>query len=793
MAGRIYTAAEAAQMGATPVDDAPVVGRVYTRAEAEAMGAVPVDEDPAQTEAGQHPLMAAGEAFVRGVTGGFGESPLVGLEALNNGKSRAATAASMGARREANPVASVVGNVAGAIATAPLMGSASVFTKAGLAQSLARGSFYGLGGVVSESTLKNVPLSGEMVAAGIASGAGTDLAVSTVFGGLGRMIGALKGTSKVDSIAEGLNKASDEVLWRTLVSGSKKAEELLRYKDDIIAMAREAGVDSHGVLNEGAVSAVQAAKQKIWAEGLAPALEAADARVPLDHGLLQIEVSKALDKFRRNPVYDQAMGMVDRALLAASERPEFNWSDLYQMQATFRDQAERTAAPAVEKVLGDARRAMRDAVERAVEKSEKVAAQGLTAGARRANVAGSTHTQISFRSNIERYASASELDDLISKRVSDFAGQTPLAAGMKAGAMVLPAMVFGPKGLGAVGLAAGGAAAKAALEPRAGLALSNGLRKLASSEVIDGVARNLQGLFESRLVGAGAATFRVQLDNAAGRGSASLLAEHARIASSSDGPAYLGALGLAHETPDQLPEIGQKIAAISAIQRYSDHHAELLDRGARAVISGSRTPPEKTGQADFATRAKALSALVADPERAFHGIPAHLPNAAPAVMASAMATVVTGAKFLLSKAPKDPNAGRPVALTRPWKPSPVETARWFKYVDAVEHPTEILARGHLSQEHLEALQAVYPEILAESRQRLMEQISKLNKPLDYQRRLVVSRLLPGSGMSQPQMLLLQTSHATVGQGRGPGPKPDGRQQVDSAKNQQTQAQRLEGR
>lgn len=88
--------------------------------------------------------------------------------------------------------------------------------------------------------------------------------------------------------------------------------------------------------------------------------------------------------------------------------------------------------------------------------------------------------------------------------------------------------------------------------------------------------------------------------------------------------------------------------------------------------------------------------------------------------AQSLSNVITnGAQFLNSKIPQ---AKVKLALSSKYEPSDVQKQKFNRYYDAVDNPIDILKevkRGTLTAEHMEALQAVHPELLNEMRQKII--------------------------------------------------------------------------
>jgi hypothetical protein len=152
--------------------------------------------------------------------------------------------------------------------------------------------------------------------------------------------------------------------------------------------------------------------------------------------------------------------------------------------------------------------------------------------------------------------------------------------------------------------------------------------------------------------------------------------------------------------------------------------------------------------------------------------------------------------MLSDVAPKDPGAGLPAALRRPWEPSSAELAKWFRTLDAIQNPAKVVAEagtGRASPEAIKVLKNIYPATYSDLQQKVLERLAK--GKLTTAQKAGLQQLFGGPGLSPQQLMVIQKSHATVAakEQQGGGAKPDGRQDVDAKKNMETQGQRLEGR
>ena len=200
--------------------------------------------------------------------------------------------------------------------------------------------------------------------------------------------------------------------------------------------------------------------------------------------------------------------------------------------------------------------------------------------------------------------------------------------------------------------------------------------------------------------------------------------------------------------------------------------------------------------ADFEKRLTRITQVLQDPSTVDTSA---LASTAPALAMQSSVQAQNAAGFLLSKAPKNPNAGLP-AFHQPWAVSQAELGKFYRYVDAAEHPTDVLKElaksGTVTKEAVETLQVLYPMMLEDTKAKLMDRLMEYKTPLSYSQRRGLGALFgPGFINQNPQQLaLLQSMHAgsVAGQEQG-GPKKDGRQDQSQEDNISTQAQKTESR
>jgi hypothetical protein len=95
----------------------------------------------------------------------------------------------------------------------------------------------------------------------------------------------------------------------------------------------------------------------------------------------------------------------------------------------------------------------------------------------------------------------------------------------------------------------------------------------------------------------------------------------------------------------------------------------------------------------------------------------------------------------------------------PWEPNKTQQASFMKHYDAVNDPLSVLdhvKNGTLSNEHMEALQAVHPGLLQNLQDQVSQQMSPSNmKSLSYSKKVALSKFLgsPVDSSLTPQSVM----------------------------------------
>jgi hypothetical protein len=399
------------------------------------------------------------------------------------------------------------------------------------------------------------------------------------------------------------------------------------------------------------------------------------------------------------------------------------------------------------------------------------------------------------------YAAASALASALSKRAqkldnAGIMGVRSISAGALAGFAT-----------GSPLSAVLGAVAEKQLERRGGLLAANALRSIADTKVLSGVSKSLSNHIGQILSVAPEVlgAYRYPLSVAAAQGADALMSEYLRLASGPNGQDVMSRVGLPAESAEEVDAAGQRLSVLASMEAAAEAQAVAMDSAIDGLFGSAPGRKASVGPSlsakEFAKMTAANQDLLANPEKVFEQIPPDMRAAAPAATAEATMTLLNAARYLDSKAPKNPYEGMPPAVAPQWEPSPAELDHFNRFREAVESPARVLknmSQGYIAPEQVEALKAVYPAMYADLQQKIGERLMMQKKPLSYQQRLALSAVLGPTalGMSPQQVQVLQQSQALAwgqqaGQGKSVKP-PDGRQAVDEEQIQ-TEAQKLEAR
>ena len=761
-------------------------------------GFVPVSAE--EVAAGEQTGQAALEGVARGATFGFGDKIIAEAENAFNPQTggvggledqQAATLEQMRLRKQENPNAALAGEVGGAIGVSALTGGGpSALVGGGFKGALLEGGLAGLGQVVSESSLDKTPLTIEKMAAGMAGGT---LSAGGIYGGMNVLgKGASLGLKKLggSTISELFRKGADNAEWNSIFKGPMAAKNE-PFKDVILTYGRKRGIIGRmgaALDDKTAKLAAEAAREE--SVKIAGQMDDLERFVPLKgNDPLRFKFVKAIDdavdaEYTGNPMFDDAVREVKNKTAKMVSNSKLDWPKAWEIQSSlFKDLAGIESPPATKQVRETMRQAMRDFVFDEV----------------------GTHPNVApgFGASMRQTGQDARAAMALSKAIGRRAGQMEPDFGNTAtGAMI--SMASGGPGAMLTGLAAD--TAKNQVRKRGGLMLGSVLRKLGDSSSLNSIANGLQARIGQVLTVApnmlGGA--RASIEAAFARGAMDLLEEHVRIASGPEGGHYLASIGLQNESPEEVENVGTRLAAMDALHAAQSDLDHRIDLGIDAVLGtkkGPARPYKARDTSDFDERVKRMKETLSDPSKAFNEIPPELMNGAPMTSSELVNKLLQANVFLNQKAPKDPYEGMPPALKPVWKPSAADVSRWYRYVEAIEQPDRMLEKmgqGTFTLEHKEALETVYPELYADIKTRMYDRLGQWDKPLPYGKKAMLAQFFGTSilGLKPGAIQVLQASFAPKmadqPQSKG-GSRPDGREVIDQDKNALTQAQRIEAK
>ena len=166
----------------------------------------------------------------------------------------------------------------------------------------------------------------------------------------------------------------------------------------------------------------------------------------------------------------------------------------------------------------------------------------------------------------------------------------------------------------------------------------------------------------------------------------------------------------------------------------------------------------KTTQEAFKRRAKEITALGKNVDETIkillkrtEGLETFAPQTVNLARQKALETVV----FLNEKLPKAPY--QPTKFTHEWKATDREIYKFTRYLAASENPLLLLdelAENRLSLETVETVKTLYPDLFADIKDQLLEELTKVKGKIPYKYRIMLSNLfeIPLDASMRPDRL-----------------------------------------
>jgi hypothetical protein len=762
------------------------------------------DDEVKRAKAGDQPGRAALEGLARGATAGVSDVVLTG--AL---KGAGADPGDVLRRKEENPVASTAGEIGGLVVPGPtaakgigkvegaVKGLFAGKNTARLASGVTGGGIWGLGTVISEDALHDRELTGENLTAGVMGSALAGGVANVAFGKAGDMTrSALVKAFGGGALKTSLEDLASKATMRQVMLPGDMAKNGLRGRKDKIGkfINEEVGVG-------GAPTAAEMARRASDRAGVAKQEvdsaigQLGPAKFDVDTLRSRIEV-EVLDPIRDIPSKGESVKTITKWL-----------EDFYEEVTVpvILSPSSPAGAATTKKILQPKPKNFQQIWDELSALRNRVGAQDPNYNSVKDDIfaargiaqeefftqAGKVKPDVeaALRKGNDELASAAQFAKLATKtsdRQAQNRGISLTDYGVGIGAAHAGFGAFGLPGLAAGAVAS--AANKVARE-RGGFVLGSALHKMSKSKVLnrmaDSLAKRMEKALKDDAVFGG--TFRTILETSAAKGAMDLLETHVTLAQTD--PSYLPSIGLQDEDPATLPEYADRAQRLGTLQNSTEDMQAGIDQAIDQMIKGSgkgKSPAVTLSRKDYEGMVEGLRKLKMDSE----SIKKSVGEIAPTTAAMASMGVVNGARFLLDKAPQNPNENLPVALQRPWAPTREELNTWNRYVRAVANPASVfqdIESGTVTPEGTEALRTIYPRLYKEFRDRLSSRLADLKDPLDRKKRAQVAVIL-GDLDDPAQVALIQAMHA---RNKPAEPqKPDGREKIDVQRNLMTQGQRL---
>ncbi len=745
------------------------------------------------------PGTALAAGVLRGISAGASD-PLLGaagsaLDELTGTSPVRSYGDQLAGMKDENPVASALGEVGGVVggmvAGGPVAGIAKLGAGAraaagggklgAVASGLVEGGLFGLGTVISETGLGDHQTNVEKLAS-IGGGGLFGAALNSVTHGLGSagsaLISKLGGKTLSGALDDIANKAlwgqvsSKQIMKRRGLLGSE--DELTQYalKNDMVpglgsSEKFAANVEGHRKMlgdQFGEVLGKASSREVMGLEGKMVSQTVAGGFDPLS--LARRVETEVLAKLRKDPGAKSSVKAIE-TYLEDLRKGSNTLAEAHELQSkvNLRTPATETGLRADMKDFG---RVFREEI---YDQAAQI----------------SPHYGSQLRDLSTKYSKTKALQDLAKEKFLKDSAGSPAGIGSLVGAGA--GFIQG----GPIGGIVAGVASKLAKE-RGGFIVAAAAEKMAQSRTVETLAKNLKtmvdGLNEQGLLG----SYRMVLENAGAKGASALLATHVQLAKSD--PMYLPTLGLQNETAEAANQYASKAERLAEIKMGIDAlNADIDNLSGRFLgqVPGRASTPKQVevSYADFERRMARVNQVLRNPG----DVDTSLASTAPSLAMSASVQAQTAAQFLLNKAPKNPGVEGLKALSMPWKPSQAELAKFYRYVRVVENPQVVLSdlksKGHVDVQAAETMRTIYPKLLQDMQNQMMERLMTLQTPISYKQKLGLDSLFGPEfrGGNPRHLALLQQIHADS-MAEKEAPKSDGRQTQSQSDNMKTQAQKV---
>lgn len=784
-----------------------------------------------QLKYGESPIKAGVAGALRGAT--LGLSDVVGP---NLGISDRETLAGL---KEANPEASVIGEIGGGVASLLIPGAQEVsgpalaaklgkavqgglaLKGAGLGSRLlgkavagaVEGTLYGAGNAVSEAALGDVELNADMLIAGgglgMVLGAAGGGAGGLLEEGIGAATKAASSAIKKSNLAEFLGGKAED-FGAKAIGGSQSAFKGLS-RDEVRAVARD--VMDAGLIGKGDSAAqilpkIQTARKEAG-EAIGSVLKEADdlaAAAPRPG----VDVTAA----GKGQVAAKPFDFEPAKQRLNSFFSELNPAEQDLIEGPIKkalDQMERAAKKdgAGFAAANDLKSTLQGEINYKVDAKAKTnllkKAVGLFRDEIDTQLQGSVPTEVfeRFIKAKKLFGSFSEAEKWGKRGVGALQGNRGFSLTDHIAGVGLGAIAGGPIGLIT---GAAGAIGNKVLRERGPSFAAHALDAIADHPAMAMVAKSFQEAVKKadpELL----SHYGPLLLNAAAEGPAQALLTHAKLSAEDPGYRQVAAMaGFPTETPEEHSHSLEKAERLSVISGQLSGQNEDIEAAVDRVLSGrsGRLSSGPMATQDFGSkrmrrdsvaghekRVKEIQEMAADPSVMADRIAENLGpigSHAPAIAASMTAAASRAVQYLANEARRPAKAG---PLAREWTPTEEERHSFSKKLEVVQQPMTAIhaaAKGTLTEGQMEAFKAVYPALARRVGDIALKRITENPKSVPYGQRVMLSLLtgmdLDGTMNSQAIASNQTAMHATNQQ-------PSGGQQSPGARDSQmTLANRL---
>lgn len=194
--------------------------------------------------------------------------------------------------------------------------------------------------------------------------------------------------------------------------------------------------------------------------------------------------------------------------------------------------------------------------------------------------------------------------------------------------------------------------------------------------------------------------------------------------------------------------INNTFSKIKAISKLTDRAANKISNMSKSVFNSSGKGAVESGaisNTGYQTRVDRINQLTQDPQSMIDHLDKStnaMHEAAPNISQGIHSSMMSGVNFLASKIPR-PSTQFP--LSDDFEPSEAQKDSFNRYYNTINNPIGVLSEvkaGSVSNEQIEALQAVYPHLLQEMRSNMLQAMeSKKALDLPYSVKMSIAKFL----------------------------------------------------